>query len=57
MNNLTAVSGGDGRHGAPEAAAVGVEAEVAAGKVAAAAAGAGEAAAGVAAAAADGCVG
>ncbi len=56
---LTAVpGGGDGRHGAPEAAAAEEEAEAAAGKVAVAAAGAGETVAVVvaAAAAADGCV-
>lgn len=56
VGSLTAVSGGDGGHGAPEAAAVEEEAEAAAGKVAEAAGGAGETDVAVA-AAADGCVG
>ena len=57
FEKLTAVSGGDGRHGVTAAAAVEEEAEAAAGKVAVAVAGAGETVAAAAVAAAGGCVG
>lgn len=56
VSRLTAVFGGDGGHGAPEAAAVEEAAEAAAGKVVVAVGGAGETDV-VAAAVADGCGG